>query len=174
MKKQLLLLAAILGLATLTATAQKSSKFVTGTVSYTKTTDVKATYSVNPTIGYYVTDRVSVGVLGEIGKDGDTKTTNLGAFGRCDFMKVGKHCDLFSQVTLANESATTAGVKQNQFAANLALGGNYYVNKKWALTMHLADLISYQSADGNSTTTIGFSGITNPLAAAKFGVLYKF
>ena len=40
--------------------------------------------------------------------------------------------------------------------------------------MNVANLISYESADGNSTTTIGFSGIDNPFATAKFGVIYKF
>ena len=173
MKKQVLLLAAILGFATLTI-AQKSTKFVTGTVSYTKATDTKATYSLNPTIGYYVTDRVSVGVLGEIGKDGDAKTTNVGVFGRCDFAKIAKNCDLFSQVDITANSSTVADVKTTSTSANLGLGGNYYFNKKWALTMHVADLISYESTDGNSTTTIGFSGLNNPFATAKFGVVYKF
>ena len=174
MKKQVLLLAAILGLATLTATAQKSTKFVIGTVSYTKATDVEAIYSLNPTIGYYVTDKVSVGVLGGIGKDGDAKTANVGVFGRCDFAKIAKNCDLFSQVDITANSSTVADVKTTSTSANLGLGANYHFNKKWALTMHVADLISYESADGNSTTTIGFSGLNNPFATAKFGVLYKF
>jgi hypothetical protein len=174
MKKQVLMLAAILGLATLTTTAQKSSKFVTGTVSYTKTTDVEAAYNISPTIGYYVTDRVSVGVLGEIGKTGDAKTTNVGVFGRCDFAKVGKNCDLFSQIDITSNSSTVADVKTTSTSANLGLGGNYHFNKKWALTMHIADLISYKSTDGNSTTTIGFTGVNNPFATAKFGVVYKF
>jgi len=174
MKKRVLMLAAILGLAVLTTTAQKSTKFVTGTVSYTKSTDVDASYSLSPTIGYYVTNKVSVGLTGEVGKAGDTKTTNVGVFGRCDFMNIGKSCQLFSQVDLTSNSSTTADVKTTSVSANLGLGSNYHINSKWALTMHLTDLISFETADGNSTTTIGFSGINNPFATAKFGVVYKF
>jgi outer membrane protein W len=173
MKKVVLLLAVLLT-AFANVNAQKSSKFVTGTVSYSKTTDVDASYSVSPTIGYYVTDRVSVGVTGEIGKAGAAKTTNIGVFGRCDFMNIGKSCQVFSQLDLVSNSSTVADVKTTSTSANLGLGGNYHINKKWALTMHVADLISYESADGNSTTTIGFSGINNPFATAKFGVVYKF
>ena len=174
MKKQVLLLAAILGLATLTATAQKSSKFVTGTASFTKSTDVEATYTISPTIGYYVTNKVSIGLTGEVGKTGDTKTANIGVFGRCDFAKFGKSCTLFSQLTLVNESSTVADVKTNEFNASLCLGGNYDINSKWALTMNIADLVEFESASGNTTTTVGFSGINNPFSTAKFGVVYKF
>ena len=173
MKKVVLILAVLLTAFTST-NAQKNSKFVIGTVSYTKTTDVDAAYSFSPTIGYYVTDRVSVGILGEVGKAGDAKTTNVGVFGRCDFMNIGKSCQVFSQVDLTSNSSTISDVKATSVSANLGLGGNYHINKKWALTMHLADLISYESADGNSTTTIGFTGINNPFATAKFGVVYKF
>jgi outer membrane protein len=173
MKKVVLLLAVLLAAFTST-NAQKSSKFVTGTVSYTKTTDVDATYSFNPTIGYYVTDKVSVGILGEVGKAGDAKTTNIGVFGRCDFMNIGKSCQVFSQVDITSNSSTVGSIKTTSTSANLGLGGNYHINKKWALTVHLADLISYESADGNSTTTVGFTGINNPFATAKFGVMYKF
>ena len=61
-----------------------------------------------------------------------------------------------------------------EFDANLGLGGNYDINKKWALTMHVSDLVSYESADGSSVLTVGFSGLNNPLATSKFGVVYKF
>jgi hypothetical protein len=65
-------------------------------------------------------------------------------------------------------------VKSTSTSANLGLGANYSITKKLALTMNVADLISYESADGNSVTTIGFTGVNNPFATAKFGVIYKF
>ena len=174
MKKQVIMLAAILGLATLTTTAQKSTKFVTGTVSYTKSTDVDASYGISPTIGYYVTNKVSVGLSAEVGKAGDAKTTNVGVFGRCDFTNIGKSCTLFSQVGVASNSSTVADVKTTSVTAGLGLGANYAINSKWALTMHVADLVSYTNADSKSTFTVGFSGVNNPFAAAKFGVMYRF
>jgi outer membrane protein W len=174
MKKQVMMLAAILCLATLTTTAQKSTKFVTGTVSYTKSTDVDASYGFSPTIGYYLTNKVSVGVSGEVGKADGATTTNVGVFGRCDFASIGKSCTVFSQADLASNSTTVADVKTTSIAAGLGLGANYAINSKWALTMHVADLISYTSADSKSTLTVGFSGVNNPFATAKFGVMYKF
>ena len=171
MKKVVLILAVLLTALT-SVNAQKSSKFITGTVSYTKTTDVKASYSVNPTIGYFVTDRVAIGVLGSFGETATEKTTSVGVFGRCHFLNIGKNCQVFSQVDLTSNSAKVA--KTTSTSANLGLGTNYALTKKLGLTMNLANLISYESADGVSTTTIGFTGIDNPFATAKFGVYYSF
>jgi len=171
MKKVVLLLAVLLTALT-SVNAQKSSKFVTGTVSYTKTTDVKASYSVNPLIGYFVTDRVAIGVLGSFGETATEKTTSVGVFGRCHFLNIGKNCQVFSQVDLTSNSSKTA--KTTSTSANLGLGTNYALTKKLGLTMNLANLISYESADGVSTTTVGFEGIDNPFATAKFGVYYSF
>jgi outer membrane protein len=174
MKKTIMMLAAIIAFAGLTATAQKSSKYLIGSVSYTKSTDVKASYSINPLVGYFVTDKVAVGVLGSFGETATETTTNVGVFGRCHFLTIGQHCQVFSQVELISKSSTVADIKITSVAAGFGLGANYSITKKLGLTMHVADLISYETADGNSTTTIGFTGVTNPFAVAKFGVIYKF
>lgn len=173
MKKLVLVLAVILGSTALT-TAQKSSKILSGTVSYTKATDEKASYAITPLIGYFVTDKVAVGVLGEYGKTSTEETTNVGVFGRCHFMAIGKNCQVFSQVDLTSNSTKVADVTTKSISANLGLGANYTITKKLDLTMNVADLITYENADSKSTTTIGFSGINNPFAVAKFGVIYKF
>jgi outer membrane protein len=164
-----LLLASVIGV-----NAQKHSKIVSGTVSYTKATDVKASWSINPLFGYFVTEKVAVGVLGSFGETATETTTNVGAFARCHFLTIGKNCEVFSQVDLTSNSTKVAGVKSTSTLANLGLGANYSVTKKLALTMNVANLISYESADSKSVTTIGFSGIDNPFATAKFGVIYKF
>lgn len=174
MKKRVLALAVIFILAALATTAQKNTKIISGTVSYTKTKDVKASYSVTPLVGYFVTDKVAVGVLGEIGKTATTETTNVGAFARCHFLNIGKNCQAFSQLDITSNSTKEADVKTTSTSATLGLGANYTITKKLDLTMHVADLITYVSADGSSTTTIGFEGVTNPFAVAKFGVIYKF
>ena len=172
MKKVLLILG--LAVSTLSFGQKKTDKFVSGTVSYTKATDVEGVYKVTPTIGYYLTDKVSVGVFGEIGKNATEETTNVGVFGRCDFMSIGKGLTIFSQVDLASNSTKVSDVKVNSVSANLGLGANYSISSKLALTMHVASLVSYESADGKSTTTIGFEGVSNPFAMAGFGLLYRF
>jgi outer membrane protein len=175
MKSVILALALVVtSLAVNAQSFKKSDKFVEGTVSYTKTTDVDASYGIKPTIGYFVTDRVAVGLFGEGTKAGDTKTTNIGAFARCYFLNIGQHCKTFSQLDVASNSTNVSGTKSSAVAANLGLGVNYFVSSRLGLTMNVANLISYESADSKSTTTIGFSGINNPFATAKFGVIYKF
>ena len=171
MKKVLFLLAVVLTAFT-SVNAQKSSKFVSGTVSYTKTTDVKASYSVNPTIGYFVTDKIAIGVLASFGETATEKTTSVGIFGRCHFLNIGKNCQIFSQVDLTSNSSKLE--KTTSTSANLGLGTNYAISKKLDLTMHIADLVSYESVGGGSTISIGFTGINNPFAVATFGVNYKF
>jgi len=174
MKKLVLLLAVVLGL-TATTTAQKDSKIVSGTVSYTKTKDVKASYSATPLVGYFVTNKVAVGVLASFSKaDSANKATSVGVFGRCHFMNINKKCIVFSQVDLSSNTATVEGVEGKSTTANLGLGANYTLTKKLDLTMHVANLISYQSANSVSTITVGFSGVANPFATTGFGVIYKF
>lgn len=174
MKQKVLSLAALLFAAVLTTTAQKHSKFVTGTVSYTKSTDVKASYNITPAVGYFVTDKFAVGVLGSFGETATTKTSNVGVFGRCNYLTIGKNCQLFSQLNLTANSETEAGVEVKATTINLGLGANYFITKKLALTTTVADLINYVSIGGASTTTIGFTGVTNPFSVAKFGVQYNF
>jgi len=173
MKKVVLLLAVILTAFT-SVNAQKGAKIVSGTVSYTKSTDVKASYSITPLVGYFVTDKVAVGVLGSFGETETEKTTNVGVFGRCHFLTIGQHCQVFSQLDLVSKSTTVADVKTSSVAAGLGLGANYSITSKLGLTMHVTDLVSYESGDGKSTVTVGFTGVTNPFAVAKFGVIYKF
>jgi len=172
MKKVLLILG--LAISTVSFGQKKGDKFVSGTVSYTKTTDVDGIYTINPTIGYHVTDKVSVGVLGEVGKSATEETVNVGVFGRCDFMKIGKCLTAFSQLDVTNNTIKVSDVKTTSLGVNLGLGLNCSVSKKLSLTMSLADLITYENTDGVSTTTIGFTGINNPFATGKVGLLYRF
>jgi len=172
--KKVVLLLAVLFTAFTNTNAQKKSNILSGTVSYTKTTDTKASYSISPLLGHFVTDKVAVGVLGEFGKTGTETTTNVGVFGRCHFLSIGKSGQLFSQVDLTSNSTKVADVKTTSTSANLGLGANYSITKKLDLTTYVANLASYVKTEGNSTTSIGFTGITNPFAVAKFGVIYKF
>jgi outer membrane protein len=187
MKKQLKLvvLALMLSFTAFTVSAQmkdcamncafkKSDKMLEGTVSLTKATDVKATWTLNPTVGYFVTNRVAVGLSGQLGETADVKTINVGAFARCYFMNIGQHAHIFSQLGVASNSTTDAGVKTTSTTAGLGIGANYFVSPKLALSMKVADLVSYANSGSNSTLTVGFEGVTNPFTTGSFGVLYKF
>jgi outer membrane protein len=178
MKKVVLLAIGLIAAVTFTNAQnnfKKSDKFVEGTLSYSKSTDVDATYGFQPTIGYFVTDRFAVGVSGAFGKDGaGTKTNGIGAFGRCYVLNIGQNLKTFSQLSVGTTSVDEAGVKTSAFGVNLGLGVNYFVSPKLALSLNIADIASYTSVESNSTFTIGWEGVTNPISAAKFGVLYRF
>ena len=178
MKKVVLILVALVATVTMTNAQgfKKADKFVEGTASYSKTTDVEATYSIKPTVGYFVTDRVAIGLFGEAGKDAAAKNLEVGAFARCYFASIGKSLKVFSQLDVSNftETDNVTDVKTSSFHANLGIGGNYFVGKRIAITANVANLISFESADSKSTTTIGFDGVSNPFTTAKFGIIYKF
>jgi len=175
MKKTIMMmLVSMLTLAGVTATAQKSSKYLVGTMSYSKSTDEDATYSFSPLVGYYVTNKTSVGVVAEVGESTDKTITNVGAFVRNDFMTIGKKCDIFHQLSVASKTSNEAGTKTSAFNITWGLGTNYIINSKWNLTMNLTDIITYNKVGGKSTFAIGFGNITNPLSAANIGLAYKF
>lgn len=172
MKKVFLILG--LAISTLSFGQKKSDKYVSGTVSYSKVKDMKATYSISPLLGYYLTDKVSVGVSGDFSKDGADKTTNVGIFGRCDFMKIGKSATIWSQIDLASTSEEVAAVKTTATSLDLSLGMNYSIGSRLDLTMGLGQLGSYVSSSGSNQLDLGFSGIVNPFNNPTFGLLYRF
>lgn len=178
MKKVVLLAIALIAAVTFTNAQnnfKKSDKFVEGTVSYAKAEGVDATYGLQPTIGYFVTDRFAVGVAGAFGKDAEgVKTTGFGAFGRCYILNIGQNLKTFSELGVGTTTINDAGVKTSAFGINLGLGVNYFVSPKLAVTLNVADIMNYTSVESSSTFTIGWEGVTNPLSAAKFGVLYRF
>ena len=178
MKKVVLLVVAFITAITFTNAQnnfKKSNKFVEGTVSYTKSTGIDAEYGFQPTVGYFLTDRFAVGILGIFDKDASgVKTNSIGAFGRCYVLNVGQNLKTFSQLNIGTTSVNDVGIKTSAFGVNLGLGINYFVSPKLALTLNVANLVDYTSIKSNSTFNIGWEGITNPLNASKFGVLYKF
>jgi outer membrane protein len=178
MKKVVFLVVALFAAITFTNAQtgfKKGNKFVEGSVSYTKAEGTDATYGFQPTIGYFLTDRFAVGVSGDFSKDENgVETTGFGAFGRCYVLNIGQNFKAFSQLGVGTTTINNAGVKATGTGVNFGFGANYFVSSKLALSVGLADVINYTSVEGNSTFNIGWSGVSNPLNAANFGVLYKF
>jgi len=178
MKKMFSILA-VLTIFAVSANAQSSFKksdvILEGTASYVKTEGADASYSLAPTIGYFLTEKFAIGVAGETAKDdAGIKTNSIGVFGRCYFLNIGKNLKTYSQLTMSNVTINDDGSKTSAFGANLGLGVNYFVSPKLALTLHVADLVDYSNVESTSTVSIGWQGVTNPFSAAKFGLLYRF
>lgn len=175
MKKvfSILALAAIISCsATAQSTFKKSDKFAEGTASYSKAEGSDGTYGVQPTIGYFVNDKIAIGLTGNFAKGTDSKTSNIGAFGRLYFLNLGKNFKVFSQLSVVSSSETVASEKTTGVGFDMGLGMNYFFTDRLALSTNLAGLMSYNS--GDSEFNIGFNGVNNPLVAPSFGVLYKF
>lgn len=174
MKKLLLLAIAFIAFQTSFAqtTFSKGDKLIEGSVSYTKTKDVDASYTFSPTVGYFLNDKTAVGVSVETGKASTGSHTCLGVFARHYFLNVGQNFKVYSQlgVNNNNDDADTKAY----ISADLGLGLNYFVTKNLALTTSLTSLASYN--DQTSTFTVGFGDVKNPFTTAtpKFGLLYRF
>ena len=168
---------AVLTILAVSANAQssfkKSDKILEGTASYVKTEGAEASYSLAPTIGYFLTDKFAIGVAGETAKDdAGVKTNSIGVFGRCYFLNIGKNLKTYSQLTMSNTTINNDG--KSSFGLNLGLGLNYFVSSKLALTLHVADLVDYSDLESTSKFSLGWQGVTNPFSSSKFGVLYRF
>jgi len=151
---------------------KKTEKFVEGTFSYSKTTGFERQYSINPTVGYFLTNRFALGVSAGIGEDGTQKATSIGAFGRC-YLKNSKKLNIFSQLSVSSNKLEVGKTNATTTNANVGIGANYFVSKKIALTTTLASLVDYNQLHSKSSFTVGFNGINNPLSTTKFGILYK-
>jgi outer membrane protein len=159
----------------------KGDTFVEGTVKYVTSDDVK-TFNFNPSVGYFLTDKfAAVFTLNtQSTETAGVKTSDsfgVGVFGRCYFFSIGEHFRAFSQLGLTTNNDKAADTKSTNI--NLGLGANYFVSKNLSLTLSVADLASYASvktgnASAVNTTTIGFSGVTNPFTTPFFGVNYRF
>ena len=151
----------------------KGDKIVEGMVSYSKSKGADAVYTVAPSFGYFATNKIAVGVSAEFGTSANGDVTNFGVYARNYFHTIGKNFLTFAQVNAGNNTTKNAGVKTSEFAAGVGLGANYFVSPNVALSMHVADLVSYTSGEGASNFSIGFTGFHNPFSMAKFGVLIK-
>lgn len=176
MKKLLFIAIALIAMQTSFAqTFSKGDTFVEGTVKFVSSNDTK-TFDFNPTVGHFVTDKVAVGISvnTENTKTAGVTTTDsfgFGVFARCYFLRIGEHFNVHSQLGVNSDKAGDT----KTLSANLGLGANYFVTKNLSLTLSVADLASFKSVkDGDSTTTIGFSGVTNPFTTPTFGVNYRF
>jgi outer membrane protein len=154
---------------------KKGDKFVEGSVSFSKTKGVESTYGFQPTVGYFVTDKVAAGLSVNIGRnDEGVKTTGVGAFGRYYVLNIGKNFKTFSQLGVGTLTVDDGATKTTAFRTAVDLGANYFVTNRLALSINLADVINFTIVESASQFNIGWSGVTNPLSVAKFGVLYKF
>ncbi|MFD2553492.1 outer membrane beta-barrel protein [Sphingobacterium tabacisoli] len=212
MKKFLLTLTAVAGL-TAASQAQefgfeKGNFIVEGNFNSSNTNDkgTKAKtsgFNFNPKAGYFVTDKIAVGVDFGFGQDKKTtyaadiktvatdKNFGVGAFGRYYFLEVGSRFKTYTEVGVGymNEKigekkvgdVKTDAAKFNGFGANAGIGANFFLTEKIAVNFAFADVVSFNSrkadVDGAKAETefnTNVNVFNNFFNTAKFGLTFKF
>ncbi len=169
-----------------------------------KTNHIKTnSFNFNPSVGYFVTDKIAVGLDFNVGNN--KKTTNVdqanesyvkgnsfgvGAYGRCYFLELGSRFKTYAQLGAGyaqadgkiNDGTNTIDVpKTKGFGANAALGINYFVTPKIAINFGLTDLLSFKTSkldvDGAKSSNefnANINSFNNFFDTAKFGLTFKF
>lgn len=211
MKKFLLTLTAVAGL-TVASQAQefgfeKGNFIVEGNLGFStkdnKNTEVKTTgFSFNPQVGYFVTDKIAVGVYAKVGTSNEdqykegvdiqekSNTFDIGAFGRYYFLEIGSRFKTYAELAAGYESengkTVTAGnsvkdPKVSGFGANAGIGANFFLTDKIAVNYKFADVIGFNTSkvdvDGaKATTSFGanVNSFENFFSSGQFGLTFKF
>ena len=194
--KKLLFAAALVAFG-FTANAQEEQTFgfakgdvlVEGNLSVNSTTDTdsnengdlfevkNSSFNFNPKAGYFVTDKLAVGVelslLNTNAEETDfttdpnfveeTKTTTFGAgvFARYYFLDLGKRFKTYGEFGIAyatgNVESNITGVNTpvedydvNGISTGIDLGINYFVTENFAINFGLVDVLSYSSLKGEN------------------------
>lgn len=174
-------------------TFQHGNKFIEGGISVSTVKDASNAYSLNPKFGYFVSDKVAIGLDMNISgstfdKNTPTERKNnsfgIGAFARYYFLELdSKRFKAYGEAGLGyNHTKTTildTNDTVNGIKANITVGLNYFFTKKWAATFALADILTYNNSnpeDGTSAATFNLNVnlFNNIFAQPKFGLLYKF
>lgn len=204
MKKVLLSAVALLAFGF--ANAQEEAKafgfaegdiFVEGNLGFSSTndknTEVKTnSFSFNPKAGYFVTEKLAVGVelmtgssKREVAGNDDFKESNFGAgvFARYYFLDLGARFKTYAEAGLGIDSGKEENfpgdAKYSGFGAGFGLGMQYFVTSNVAINFGLSDVLSYSSSKWDGAKNVSefnanVNVFNNFFSAAQFGATYKF
>ncbi|HET8828920.1 MAG TPA: OmpW family outer membrane protein [Pelobium sp.] len=181
---------------------KKGDILLEGSVGFNSTNDKNAeektsSFNFSPKAGYFLSDKVAVGVALSIASEKDedystggstTKTNSfgVGVFGRYYFLELGKRFKTYTEAGLGyatskTEVGSVTGPKTNTLGFNLGVGANYFVTERLALNVGLTNLINVNSSKvdvsgAKATTNFGaqLGGINNIFNLATFGLAYRF
>lgn len=160
----------------------------------------ESNFNFNPKAGYFVTDKLAVGLelMVGSGKEEETtpfgteefKTNNFGAgvFARYYFLELGERFKTYTEfgVGFGSQKGEFEGeevFKDNYFRAGLDLGINYFITDSFAINFGLANIIGFNSTKNEEPGQPDFK--TNEFNAninvfrnffdtPTFGLTYKF
>lgn len=165
--------------------------------------DKKNSFNFNPKAGYFLTDKIAVGVELGIGSsrnqstifypayvytDAKSNYVQGGVFARYYFLELGQRFKTYTEAglgfgTTKNNSNGVAVSKVNSLNLGIDLGINYFVTKRFAINFGLANVLGYTSSKTNFTQTGAvaksnqfngnFNVFNNFFNTAQFGLTYK-
>ncbi len=173
----------------------KGSLFLSGNVGFSSeknnNNDSKFnSFSFSPRIGYFVTDKVAVGlragiesgtdefeVLGETFEQ-KTSTTTIGLFGRYYFTPASKFSMFLNlgadYVSSKEEETGEEDFKVNGFDIGLAPGLHYFISNRLALETSIGLLgYSTRKADVDGAEAVNSFGLNLGLNSLTFGLVFK-
>ncbi|WDF67449.1 outer membrane beta-barrel protein [Sphingobacterium oryzagri] len=152
--------------------------------------DKVVSLSFNPQIGYFLSDKWAVGLMGGYGKQTyESKPTatsvslgqeffTLGAFGRYYFLDLGSRFKIFTGLestyqkldVLKDENFPyTGGYDQKQFGANAGIGANFFITKNLSIAYTFTHVLGFTTYKINSEN----SGTSFYLNANNFGNIFN-
>lgn len=207
MKKILLTLTAVAAFtfATQAQELQKGNFLVEGALQVNSTNDKDASkksseFTFTPKVGYFVTDKIAVGVEFAVGQGKETNYAGtsdeyekynafgVGAFGRYYFLELGSRFKAYGELGVGFANSKTGlteaddkGVKVNGFGAGAGVGANFFLTEKIAIGYQFANVISYNSAkadvDGAKASTafnVNLNSFENFFNSGQFSLTFKF
>lgn len=210
MKKSVLTLAAVaaFGFAAKAQTFgfQKGDVILEGSVGVNstdnKTTEVKSSsVNLSPKAGYFVTDKLAVGIEVDYGT---TKSTNYagssdiynksnsfggGLFGRYYFWTPGQRFKVYGEADLdyansfsesGNGTVTVKSDKVNTFGINAGIGANFFLTPKIAIGYQFANVIGYSTSKVNKSGSkatnnfqLSLNNFNNFFNSGQFSLTFK-
>lgn len=187
----------------------KGNIMVEGNLSFGMNTDENAveevktnSFNFNPKAGYFLTDKVAVGVEVMVGSNNEETTDLLanttdedksstfgaGVFARYYFLDLGQRFKTYAEAGLGfgstkNEFNGTEYRKDSNFGLGIDLGMNYFVTESFAINFGLANVLGFGSnksefPGGGETTSTSVNGnfniFNNFFDTPQFGLTYKF
>lgn len=178
MKKIILTAAAVFAISFANAQEAKSFGFAKG--DFTIGGNIKSISSdgssyteLTPSVGYFVSDKVSINALlssisGDDLETGDAleTTTSFGVGARYYMLDLGERFKVYSGAGILFGKDLTV--------LNAGIGVNYFLTQKLSINWGLASLITYAKSGDVSVTAINLNDYHNFLNDSSFGLTYKF
>lgn len=171
-----------------------------GTEDDKNISEKSSSFLIAPKAGYFVTDKIAVGVQLGFGQTKETDYSGasdvytkenafgVGAFGRYYFLEVGSRFKAYSELGVGYTTTKVGltetddkGLKNNGFGVNGGIGANFFLTEKIALGYQFANVIGFNNSkvdvDGAKASNefyVNLNSFENFFNSGQFSLTFKF